>query len=105
MKNYRCFARAKRFGEKELQFNMLATSPEAALTKIRIVRGEDVYRRMYDIIACEHRNHMHTDFDETDRLGSYNLLMEQMRRDYGNNYRKNTPGYRYTDAGMIRKEV
>lgn len=86
MKNYRCFARAEKFGEKDLEFNMIATSPEAALTKIRIVRGEDVYRRMYDIVACTKRNLTYTEFDETDRLASYNLLQEQMRRDFGYHY-------------------
>ena len=103
IRNYRCFATAAKFGEKELQFNMMASSPEVALTKIRIVRGEDVYRRLYDIIACDHRNHFYSDFDETDRLFSYNLHIERIRRDYGNHYWKNTPGVEFTEAGIIRK--
>ena len=81
--NYRLEARAKTWDGRNEKINILAATPEQAITKARIIRGEDFYRRLFWIAVAPHRNMLFKDYCEIPDLCSYGMLREQMRRDYG----------------------
>lgn len=81
--NYRLVARGKKWNDKDEKINMLAATPEQAITKARIVRGEDFYRRLYWIAVAPNRNMLYEDLWEITDLCGYGMLRELMIRDYG----------------------
>lgn len=81
--NYRLEARGKKWNDRNEKINILAATPEQAITKARIVRGEDFYRRLFSIAVAPHRNMLFNDTWEIRELCSYGMYLEQMRRDYG----------------------
>lgn len=84
-KLFRLTARGKKWNDRDEVFNMSADTPENAITKARIVRGEDCYRRLYMVqeVVNGARNHLYQQLEDIPHLTSYGMICEQMRRDYG----------------------
>lgn len=81
MVNYRVWACGEKWGDKDEIVNMLANTPEQAITKLRIIRGESFYRRMYQIAIAPSRNCLYKNYIIIPELSSYGMVKELCRRD------------------------
>lgn len=79
MNKYEFTARGKRWNDEDEIYTIESDTPQNALTKIRILHGEDAYRRIYMCYDCD--NH-----ESVRSLFSYGMLREQLIRDYGRKY-------------------
>jgi len=87
---YRLTANGKKWNDRDEVFNITADSPEQAITKARIVRGESCYRRLYMVqeVVNGCRNHIYQQLADLAPYMSYGMHEERMRRDFGRNWRK-----------------
>lgn len=76
---YDFFVNGSKWNSKEEQYSILSDNPYNALTKLRILHGEDVYRRCYMVYDCEVHECVRS-------LFSYGMLREQLIRDFGRKY-------------------
>ena len=83
MENYRLIANGKKWNDRDESIEVKASSPEQAITKARILKGEDFYRRLYYVAVIVHKSLFGDDLWEIADLCSYGMFQEQMRRDYG----------------------
>lgn len=86
MENYKLTARGKKWNDRDEKIEVKASTPEQAITKARILKGEDFYRRLYYVAVIVHKSLFTEDLWEISDLCSYGMLREQMRRDYGMSY-------------------
>lgn len=69
----------KNWNDGDESYLIESNNPYDALTKLRILHGEDVYRRCYMVYDCEEHEIVHN-------LFSYGMLREQLIRDFGRKY-------------------
>ena len=76
---YEFTCRGKNWNDKDESYLIESNNPYNALTKLRILHGEDVYRRCYMVYDCEEQ-------ECVPDLFSYGMLREQLKRDFGRKY-------------------
>ena len=76
---YEFTCRGKNWNDKDESYLIESNNPYNALTKLRILHGEDVYRRCYMVIDLDLPGLVR-------ELFSYGMLREQLMRDFGRKY-------------------
>ena len=76
---YEFTCRGKNWVDIDESYLIESDTPRNALTKLRILHGEDVYRRCYMVYDCE-------EHECVPDLYSYGMLREQLIRDFGRKY-------------------
>lgn len=76
---YEFTCRGKSWNDEDESYLIKSDNPHNALTKLRILYGEDVYRRCYMVFDCDNQECIKG-------LFSYGLLQEQLIRDFGRKY-------------------
>lgn len=71
--------RGKNWNDNDEVYSIISDTPENALTKLRILHGEDVYRRCYMVFDCDRQECVR-------ELFSYGVFRERMQRDVGKKY-------------------
>lgn len=78
MDSFKLLATGEKWNSRDEKLVVKASTAEQAITKARILKGEDFYRRLYWIAAITEEG-----LWEITDLCSYGMLREKMRRDYG----------------------
>lgn len=83
MNTYKFYVNGEKWNSPEENYIVKSDNPRNALTKLRILYGESVYRRCYMVYGND-KDHKYLE-NITD-LFSYGMLREQLIRDFGRKY-------------------
>lgn len=76
---YEFTCRGKSWNDEDECYEINSDTPRNALTKLRILHGEDVYRRCYMVYDCDNQKCVKD-------LFSYGIFRERRIRDVGRKY-------------------
>lgn len=80
---YEFVVNGEKWDSPEETYSILSDNPYNALTKLRILYGESVYRRCYGVYGESRKGFS---LERIGELFSYGMLKEQIKRDYGRKY-------------------
>ena len=81
---YEFYVNGEKWNSPEERYLIESDTPRNALTKLRILHGESVYRRCYMVFGND-KNPEYAS-ENIKELFSYGMLREQLIRDFGRKY-------------------